>query len=80
MNITITRSLFALYTLCYRVRLHISVIVLQSPHKATIRLEALSHHVINKAMLICDALSCKLVFVVSARVDLIAIYSSILSR
>jgi hypothetical protein len=53
-------------SLCHNVRLHITVIVLASPHKTTTRLECLCHHVINKPMLVPDLGSLKLFPVVSA--------------
>lgn len=55
-----------LQTLCHRVGLHISIIVLTGPHKATLTLESLSHHIINQPMLIPDSFCLKLGFVLTA--------------
>lgn len=43
--------------LCNGVRLHISIIVLASPHKATLTLHGLCNHVVDQAMLVPDACS-----------------------
>jgi hypothetical protein len=41
-------------TLSQDVRLHVSIIVFASPHKATGRLEHLGHHVVDEPMFIPD--------------------------
>lgn len=47
-------------TLCHRVRLYISVVVLAGPNKASVRLHGLGHHVIYKTVLIPDTFGLKL--------------------
>lgn len=51
-------------TLSQDVRLYISVIVLAGPHKATGRLEHLSHHVVNEPMLVPDLILVKVSLIV----------------
>lgn len=47
-------------TLCNRVRLYVSIIVLACPHKPSLTLEGLGHHVVNQTVFIPDPLLLKL--------------------
>lgn len=55
------------HTLCNRVRLHIPIIVLAGPDKASFRFQGLSNHVINEPMFIPDLLGFKLGLVFSGK-------------
>lgn len=47
-------------TLCHRVRLYVSIIVLAGPDEASLRFHGLGHHVIYQPVLIPDAFGLKL--------------------
>lgn len=64
-HITSDLNLLFKPTLCHRVRLYISIIVLAGPNEASLRFHGLGHHVINETVLIPDALGLKLSTILS---------------
>ena len=56
--------LYRTHTLSNHIRLHVTIVVLASPHKPAIRLEGLGHHVINKSVLVPDTTLLKILHVV----------------
>lgn len=52
--------LFSYPTLCHRVRLYVSIVVLAGPDEASIGFHGLGHHVIYQTVLIPDAFGLKL--------------------
>lgn len=50
----------SLPTLCHRVRLYISIVVLAGPDEASLRFHGLGHHVVDETVLIPDTFGLKL--------------------
>lgn len=60
LHTTSSYKVLPLPTLCHRVRLYISVVVLAGPNEASLRFHGLGHHVIYQTVLIPDAFGLKL--------------------